>query len=137
MAQDMAHPGVHVLWALEQPRILLLSGGVFSFLFFLNLFTFRERGRKVEREEEKHQCVVSPRAPPSGGWPTTQAHVLIGNQRPFGSQAGAQPTEPHQPGQDGVLSKQQRDPGGRWGWGTRLSPHWLSVWLSCQLLREG
>ena len=35
--------------------------------FFLKiLFYFLERGREREREEEKHQCVVASRAPPTG-----------------------------------------------------------------------
>ena len=35
-----------------------------------------------------------------GTWPATQACALDweSNQQPFGSQAGAQSTEPHQPG---------------------------------------
>ena len=62
----------------------------------LFIYLFRERGK----EGEKHQCVVASRAPPTGdlachpgmcpGWES--------NQRPFGSQAGTQFTEPHQPG---------------------------------------
>ena len=66
-----------------------------SYLFF------RERGREGEKEGEKHQCVVASHIPPPGdlacnpgmcpGWES--------NQRPIGSQAGAQSTEPHQPGQ--------------------------------------
>ena len=50
---------------------------------------------------EKHQCVVSSRAPPTGdlahnpgmcpGWEL--------NWRPFSLQADTQSTEPHQPGQ--------------------------------------
>ena len=47
------------------------------------LFIFRERGRKGEREGEKHQCVVAscaPWCPALGTWPTTQACALTGNQ---------------------------------------------------------
>ena len=57
-------------------------------------------GRKGDREGEKHQCVVASHAPPTGdlafnpgmcpGWES--------NRQPFGSQAGIQSTEPHQPG---------------------------------------
>ena len=64
-------------------------------LFLKILFIFRERGR----EGEKHQRVVASCVPRTGdlahnpgmrsGWES--------NQRPFGSQAGAQSTEPHQP----------------------------------------
>ena len=51
-------------------------------LFFKRfyLFIFRQRGRKREREGGKHQCVVSPHAPPTGDWPATQACVLTGNR---------------------------------------------------------
>ena len=53
-----------------------------------------------EREREKHQCVVVSCIPLNGD----QAHSpgmcpdWESNQVPFGSQAGAQSTEPHQPG---------------------------------------
>ena len=58
-------------------------------MFFLNiLFIFRERGREGEREVEKHQCVVASRVPCTGE----------PGPGPFGLQAGAQSTEPHQPG---------------------------------------
>ena len=71
--------------------------------FFLKkqyLFNFRERGRKGEREGEKHHYVVATRVPctedlacnpgmcPGWEW----------NRRPFGSQASTQSTEQHQPG---------------------------------------
>ena len=64
------------------------------------LFIFREGGREGEREEEKHQCVVVSCVPPTGGlahnpvmcpdWEWSHQH--------FGSQAGIQSSEPHQPG---------------------------------------
>ena len=54
----------------------------------------------MEREGEKHGCVVAPPTPPTGdvacnpgmcpGWEC--------NQLPFGAQAQAQSTELHQPG---------------------------------------
>ena len=72
------------------------------------LFIFRERGREGEREGEKHQCVVDSRVPPPGD----QAHNpgmcpdWEPNWQPFGSQASAQSTEPHQPGQWEVLLTQ-------------------------------
>ena len=69
-------------------------------MFFLKtLFIFRDRGREGEREGEKHQCVVASHVPPTGDL----AHIpgmcpdWESNQRPFGSQAHAQSTEPHQP----------------------------------------
>ena len=55
-----------------------------------------ERGREGEREKEKHHCVVASHmdlAPNPGMCADCES-----NQRPFDSQAGAQPTEPHQPG---------------------------------------
>ena len=70
-------------------------------IFFLRfyLFNFRERGRDGEREGEKHQSVASYTPPTEDlahnpgmcpGWEL--------NLRPFGSQDGAQSSEPHQPG---------------------------------------
>ena len=34
--------------------------------FFKDFFIFRERGREVEREGEKHQCVVASNMPHTG-----------------------------------------------------------------------
>ena len=71
------------------------------YLFFKDfyLFTFRERGREGDREAEKHQCVVASCVPPTrdlahnpGMFPDWES-----NRRPFGSQAGTQSTELHQP----------------------------------------
>ena len=58
---------------------------------------FRER----EREAEKHQCVVTSRALPTGDLVCNPGMCpdWESNQGPFGSQASAQSTEPHQPGQ--------------------------------------
>ena len=39
---------------------------LFGFFFRFYLFIFRERGRKGEREGEKHQCVVASSVPPTG-----------------------------------------------------------------------
>ena len=57
-------------------------------------------GREGEKEGKKHQCVVASHLPPTGDlahnpgmWPDWEL-----NRRPFGLQAGAQSTEPHQPG---------------------------------------
>ena len=64
------------------------------------IYLFLDRGREGEREEEKHQCVVAFCSPPTGDlacnpgmYPDWEL-----NQHPFGSQAGAQSTEPHWPG---------------------------------------
>ena len=75
---------------------------VHAFLFFFRfyLFIFRERRREGEREGEKQQCVVASRTPPTGD-PAHNPGMCPDwelNQQPFGSQAGAQSTEPHQPG---------------------------------------
>ena len=76
-----------------------------SFFKRFYLFIFRERGREEEREGMKHQCLVAsclPRCPAPGDlarnpgmWPDWES-----NQHPLGSQASAQCTEPHQPGQN-------------------------------------
>ena len=61
---------------------------------------FRQRGRDGEREGEKYQCVLASHVPPTGD-PAGNPGMCPdweSNQRPFGSQAGAQSTEPHQPG---------------------------------------
>ena len=72
--------------------------------FFLKkifyLFIFRQRGREGEREGEKHQCVVTSFTLPTGD---LACHPGLcpyweSNWQPFGSQASAQSTEPHQPG---------------------------------------
>ena len=71
----------------------------FSFYKKILFIYFRERGSEGEREGQKHQCVVASRVPPTrdlacnpGMCPDWES-----NQRPFGSQAGAQTAEPHQP----------------------------------------
>ena len=67
--------------------------------FFKRVYLFSERGREGERQGEKHKWVVASHVPPLGTWPTTQAHALDweSNPQPFGLQAGAQSTGPHQP----------------------------------------
>ena len=54
-----------------------------------------------EREGEKHWCVVASHVPPTGDLARSPGMCPDWelNQRPFGSQAGSQSTEPHQPGQ--------------------------------------
>ena len=66
------------------------------------LFIFRERGREGEREGEKQQCVVASHTPSTGELACNPDVCPDGelNGRPFGSQAGTQSTEPHQPGQE-------------------------------------
>ena len=67
----------------------------------------RERGREGKGEGQKHQCVVASRMPPTGdlaGNPGLFPDWEL-NWRPFGSQAGTQSTEPHQPGLHGLFLK--------------------------------
>ena len=79
---------------------------VFSFILFLIFLTFdfRERGRRGEREGEKHRCeretsiVCLLYVPQTGPELTTQACALTGNRNSDLSVCRmAQPTEPHQP----------------------------------------
>ena len=69
---------------------------------FLNvlLIYFWEQGRDREREGEKHQYVVAFCMPPTGDLARNPGMCPDWelNQGPFGSQAGTQSTEPHQPG---------------------------------------
>ena len=73
----------------------------FYFVFLKDfIYLFLQRGRKGEREEEKHQYVAASCASPIGDlarnlsvYPDWEL-----NRWRFGSQAGAQSTEPHQPG---------------------------------------
>ena len=71
-------------------------------MIFKKDFTYLllERGKKGERKGEKHHCVVASHMPPTGDLacnPGTFPDWEL-NQRPVGSQAGAQSTESHQPG---------------------------------------
>ena len=63
----------------------------FKKIFYL--FIFKER----EEEGEKHQCVVAAHAPATGDLAHNPGMCpdWEWNQQPFGSQAHAQPTEPH------------------------------------------
>ena len=74
----------------------------FSFCSFFKrfyLFIFRERGREGETEGEKQQCVVASQVAPTGNLAHNPGMCSDweSNQRPFGSQASTQSTEPHQP----------------------------------------
>ena len=70
-------------------------------LYFLNIFfnLFLERWERREKEREKHRLIASHTSPPGdlacnpGMWRDREL-----NWRPFSSQAGAQSTEPRQPG---------------------------------------
>ena len=61
------------------------------------MYLFLDRGR----EGEKHQCVVASRTLPTGDLTRNSGMCpdWESNQEPFGLQANAQSTEPHQPGQ--------------------------------------
>ena len=67
------------------------------FLKIFYLFIFKDRGREEEREGEKHQQVVASRTPPTRNLAHNPGMCTDWelNQQPFGSQAGAQSTEPH------------------------------------------
>ena len=77
-----------------------------QFLKRFYLFIFSQRGMEVEREAEKHQCVVAFRAPPSGDLAHNPGKCpdWESNWRPFSSQASTQPTEPHQSGINSIIS---------------------------------
>ena len=69
---------------------------------FSRFYLFLERVREGEREGEKHQYVVASHIAPAGDLARNPGMCpdWESNERPFGSQASAQSTEPHQPGQD-------------------------------------
>ena len=69
-------------------------------LFFKRFYLFLERGKDGERKGEKHQCVGAPHTPPTGDLARNPGTCpdWESNWRSFGSQAGTQSTEPHQPG---------------------------------------
>ena len=79
---------------------------LFKYIFqAIYLFLERGEGREGEREGEKHQCVVAPHAPSNGELAHNPGMCpdWESNPQPFGSQAGAQSTEPHQPGYFSVV----------------------------------
>ena len=65
--------------------------------FKKDFYLFLERGEGREKEREKHQCVVASHTPPAGGLACNPGMCpdWESNQRPFGSQDGAQFMEPH------------------------------------------
>ena len=60
---------------------------------------FREKGRKAEREGEKHQCVVASWVYLTGDLARNPGMCpdWKSNLQPFSLQASTQSTEPHQP----------------------------------------
>ena len=73
---------------------------IFSFLKNNILFIFRQRRREGKREGEKHQCLVASVCPTLGNLALNPGMCPDWelNRWTFGSQAGTQSTEPHQPG---------------------------------------
>ena len=71
-----------------------------SFLKKILFAYFRQKGREGEREGEKHYCVVASHAPPTGDLDHNPGKCPDWESKwqPFGSQAGAQSPQPHQPG---------------------------------------
>ena len=90
----------------ENINVLILMYKNFSITFFFKIyFIFREREREGEREGEKHQCVVASHEPPTGDLACNPGMCpdWESNQQHSGLQAGAQLTEPHQPGEATTL----------------------------------
>ena len=86
----------------------LIESTIYLFLkIFKIIFIFRWWGREGEREGEKHQCVVASHMPPLGDLAHNPGMCpdWEWNQWPFGSQASAQSTEPHQTGQNQLFIK--------------------------------
>ena len=68
---------------------------------FIYLILERGEGRREGNERGKQQCVVASHMSPTGDLARNpdMCPDWEFNQRPFGSQAGTQSTEPHQPGE--------------------------------------
>ena len=75
--------------------------GIFFYFFLDVIYLFLEGGEEKEKEQERNINVwFALMLPLMGTWPGTQTCALDWelNLQPFGSQAGTQATEPHQPG---------------------------------------
>ena len=86
------------LWSYNFSDYKSLKFIIFSFLKKISfIYFFRERRRE---EKERHQWVVVSCTPPTGDLAHNPGICpdWEWNQRPFGSQAGAQSTKPHKPG---------------------------------------
>ena len=70
-----------------------------TLLFLKILFIYFQSKKKGRREGEKHQCVVASCVPPTGDLTCNpgMSPDWESNRHPYGSQAGVQSTEPHQP----------------------------------------
>ena len=88
-------PKWHILW-----WYILIPFMYLPFIFLKDfIYLFLDRGEGREKERERNIIVCSLECPLLGTWPATQACALTGNQpETLGLQAGAQSTEPHQPG---------------------------------------
>ena len=87
-------------FGVRETSIPLIYAFIGWFFFKDFIYLFLERGREGEREEEKHQCVITFHVPPTGDLARNpgMCPAWESSQRPFGSQASTQSTEPHQPG---------------------------------------
>ena len=72
------------------------NGGFLISFFTYFICLYLERGEGREKEGEKRQCVAASQAPPTGDLAHNpdMCPDWVSNRRPFGSQVGAQPTEP-------------------------------------------
>ena len=95
---------IYLIWTNVILKQMLLPQSQINFLKIL--FIFRERGREGEREGEKHQCVVAFHVPPIGdlAYNPGLSPDWESNLQPFGLQAHAQSTEPHQPVLKSILT---------------------------------
>ena len=81
------------MWKTNFPQGLHFLKKILFIIYF-----FREG--KGGRKRQKHQCVVASHTPATGDLAHNPGMCpdWESNQQPFGSQAGAQSTLPHQPG---------------------------------------
>ena len=63
-------------------QFLMIDFTISCYFIFLRfyVFIFRQKGREGESEGEKHQCVVSSRAPPTGDLAQNPGMCPDGNQ---------------------------------------------------------
>ena len=88
--------------AAAPPRSASEKCGLPNWVSLINLFLLERREGDRKRNidvEEKHQLVASHMPPTADQVSNPHLHPdRESNWQPFGSQADAQPTEPHQPG---------------------------------------
>ena len=95
----MFHLNIHFKkYHLNQDEIFLLIKVTIFYFFKDFIYLFFERGKGKDRG--KHLHVVASHVPPTGNMAHNPGMCPDwgSNWRPFGSQAGTQSTEPHQPG---------------------------------------